>query len=188
MWGERMAAVIAAGVALSGCATIVQGAAIPISTEQVQRQGGCHGGGGGGGGFHGSVHRTWIYVPGGVVTEHSSSQPAVEDANNHPPKIDKSYSQPQLPYPDAAQVNGEEGSIVLRVKVGSEGRVRNVKIAKTSGFDDLDNAAIEGVLRYRFVPAQENGETSTEWTDLTVTYQLPRAPAPNAAQPPALPH
>jgi TonB family protein len=178
MWGMRIAVIFAAGIALSG---IAQGAnrLNSISADRTQHQWVCHGGGGGGG-AHGSSHPVWIYIPGVVVTQSSSPQSSADD---HPPKIDTSYPHPPPPYPETAQLSGEQGSVVLRVKVGSEGRVRNVKIAKTSGFDDLDNAAVEGVLRWRFTPAVENGDTKTEWTDITVAYQLPPLTQDVPAQP-----
>jgi protein TonB len=80
-------------------------------------------------------------------------------------------------------VNGEQGSVVLDVKISSEGKVRNIKVDRSSGFDDLDNAAIEGVLGWHFVPAMDDGEASTEWTKLTVTYKLPTLPAPPQGTP-----
>ncbi len=111
--------------------------------------------------------------------------PPQDDPNNHPPKIDQTYPHPQPPYPDSAQLNGEEGTVILSVKVGDNGKVRNVIVAKSSGFADLDNAAIEGVLRWRFVPAMENGDTATEWTNITIVFRLPRPPAVNAAPAPS---
>ena len=100
---------------------------------------------------------------------------AAAQAGDSAPRIDPSYSNPQPPYPDAAQVNGEQGDVILEVKVGDNGKVRQIHVAGSSGFPDLDNAAVEGVLRWHFVPAVRDGDTETEWTKVKITYHLPTA-------------
>ena len=105
-------------------------------------------------------------------------------AQNSPPRVDPNYPHPQPPYPDTAQLNGEQGTVVLRVKVGANGRVRNIEVETSSGFGDLDNAAIEGVLRWRFIPAMQDGDTATVWTNITIVFRLPSLPtAPRQSGP-----
>lgn len=105
---------------------------------------------------------------------------AAPDAPLH---LDHHFPNYQPNYPDAAQVNGEQGDVVLDVQITAGGKVRNIKVDQSSGFADLDNAAIAGVLRWRFVP----GGTSAEWTKVTITYRLPTViivppkPAPQTA-------
>ena len=94
------------------------------------------------------------------------------------PHVDMSKPHNQPPYPSAAQVNGEEGTVELSVLVSPRGRVRNVRVVKTSGYADLDNAAVEGVMGWRFVAAVEGSDTVSAWTTVRIVYQLPRAPAP----------
>lgn len=119
------------------------------------------------------------------VSTTSTSAPNVRAtaASDTPLHLDHRYPNYQPAYPDAAQANGEQGSVVLDVQVTSSGKVRNVKIDQSSGFDDLDNAAIAGVLRWRFIPSPDG----TDWTKVTVAYRLPTAiiVPPNGAQPPA---
>jgi TonB family protein len=90
------------------------------------------------------------------------------DASMH---LDRAYPNYQPTYPDAAQVNGEQGNVVLNVQITSGGKVRNIKVDQSSGFEDLDNAAIAGVMRWRFIPQDD----STEWTKVTIAYRLPTA-------------
>jgi protein TonB len=92
-----------------------------------------------------------------------------------PAHVDASYANPQPPYPDGAQVNGEQGNVVLNVQVSQGGHVRNVRINESSGFPDLDNAAIEGVLGWHFVAAVQGGETVSSWTRVKIVFQLPTA-------------
>ena len=93
------------------------------------------------------------------------------------PRVDTSLPHPQPPYPDSAQVNGEEGTVQLHVYVRPNGRATKVDIAKSSGFEDLDTAAIQGVLNWHYIPALKDGDTVSDWTTVQVEFALPRAPA-----------
>ena len=95
------------------------------------------------------------------------------------PHVDMTQPRPQ-PYPDSAQVNGEEGAVLVSVYVRPNGHPTKIRVERSSGFDDLDNAAVEGVLNWRFVPATRDGDTVSDWTKVNIIYQLPRP----GAQPP----
>ena len=83
----------------------------------------------------------------------SSASVSTVTAPEAPLHLDHAYPNYQPAYPDAAQVNGEQGNVVLNVEITSSGKVRNIKVDQSSGFEDLDNAAIAGVLRWRFIPS-----------------------------------
>ena len=99
------------------------------------------------------------------------------------PRVDMTEPHPQQ-YPDSAQLNGEEGTVLLGVYVRSSGRPSKIRIEQSSGFSDLDNAAVESVLNWRFVPATNDGDTVSDWTTVKIVYQLPRLPAQAAQQSP----
>lgn len=65
---------------------------------------------------------------------------------------------PPPSYPPAALRNGVEGSVVVRVDVDATGVPFNVTIVQRSGSRDLDRAATDAVRRWRFLPAQNNGQ------------------------------
>jgi protein TonB len=66
---------------------------------------------------------------------------------------------PAPPYPAREQRMGIAGRVVLRVEVDAEGRPTGVTVERSSGNSALDKAALQTVLRkWRFVPAQRNGE------------------------------
>jgi periplasmic protein TonB len=48
-------------------------------------------------------------------------------------------------YPSAARLNGWEGKVVLRAVIGADGHLREVKVHRSSGYEVLDNAAIETI-------------------------------------------
>jgi len=101
-----------------------------------------------------------------------------------PPRIDRSYPTPQPDYPDTAQLNGEQGDVLVGVHVNSNGRPRKLRIDKSSGFADLDNAAAEAVAQWHFVPAIEDGDTASAWTSVKIHFELPIPVQPVYATPP----
>jgi protein TonB len=92
-----------------------------------------------------------------------------------PAHIDPAYPNRQPPYPATAQSSGEQGDVVVNVKVNTNGRVRTAKVDTSSGFADLDTAALDGVMGWRFVPASRAGDTVTAWTKVKIVFQLPTA-------------
>ena len=103
-----------------------------------------------------------------------------------PAKIDHSYHNPPPFYPDAAQFAGEQGDVLLEIQVTANGYPRKIRVKETSGFRDLDDAAIQTTAGWRYLPAVVDGDTATTWTTLKVRYTLP-APVAAAAPAPA-PH
>jgi len=100
-------------------------------------------------------------------------------ASESPPSVDISRPHPQPAYPDSAQLNGEQGTVLVDVYVHPNGRASKVKVSRSSGFEDLDNAAIEGVLNWRYLPAIRDGETVSDWTTVKIEFQLPQVPTPS---------
>jgi protein TonB len=78
----------------------------------------------------------------------------------------------QPPYPAAARRLGEEGSVVLRVRVDALGRAEIVEIATSSGSARLDEAAVRSVQRWRFDPARAGTQAIAGWVSLKVTFRL----------------
>lgn len=76
------------------------------------------------------------------------------------------------PYPAVARRMGQEGSVLLRVRVDALGRAEAVEVARTSGYSVLDAAAMNAVRGWRFVPAQAEGRAIAAWVTFTVTFKL----------------
>lgn len=76
------------------------------------------------------------------------------------------------PYPKAARQQGQEGTVVLRVTVGANGDVGNVKIQETSGYSDLDESAAESVKTWQFDPAKFGDDPISSAVDLPVRFDL----------------
>ena len=65
---------------------------------------------------------------------------------------------PKPDYPAIAKSRGWQGKVLLRVKVSVEGLSDSVTVEKSSDHEILDDAAIEAVKKWRFVPAKR-GDT-----------------------------
>lgn len=67
-------------------------------------------------------------------------------------------SNPKPKYPGIATSRGWEGTVRLLVRVSVEGDSEEVAVQHSSGYDVLDEAAIEAVERWKFIPAKR-GDT-----------------------------
>lgn len=61
-------------------------------------------------------------------------------------------------YPIEARRKHEQGTVVLSVTLGVDGRVALVSIARSSGFASLDDAARSAVRAWRWAPTIRNGQ------------------------------
>jgi TonB family protein len=58
----------------------------------------------------------------------------------------------------------EKGTTVLAFTVTTDGDVSNPTVSESSGFDDLDQAAIKCALTWKYKPAvQNNVATAVPW-------------------------
>ena len=67
---------------------------------------------------------------------------------------------------------GEQGKVLLRVLIGSTGVPERVEIKRSSGFERLDRAATEHVMKSRYVPGKVNGVAQTMWYEAPINFVL----------------
>ena len=83
------------------------------------------------------------------------------------------YKENPLPhYPRVARRRGYEGQTVLRVEVLQSGKVGQIEVATSSGFDVLDEAALRSVRDWIFVPGTKNGIRIDQWVMVPVRFSL----------------
>ena len=75
-------------------------------------------------------------------------------------------------YPSASRRAGEQGTVVLKILIGEDGRARDVQVAQSSGFSRLDDAAVDAVRKWRFTPSVQSGAVQGGWVTLPVTFRL----------------
>lgn len=89
------------------------------------------------------------------------------------PRIDARRPPSQPEYPPTSRRLGEAGTVTLEILVLENGRIGDAKVAKSSGFPRLDEAAIREVKRtWRLVPGTENGKPAQMWHQINVTFKL----------------
>lgn len=77
-----------------------------------------------------------------------------------------------LEYPRVAIRSGLEGLVKLRVLVLPSGRAGEVCVAKSSGHDVLDRAAITCAQRSEYRPATRSGQSVSTWVDASFRFDL----------------
>jgi len=79
---------------------------------------------------------------------------------------------PKPIYPPASRRLSEEGTVALRVRVSAEGATLAVELRKSSGYPRLDEAALDAVRRWRFVPARQGAEAIESWVAVPIAFKL----------------
>jgi periplasmic protein TonB len=89
------------------------------------------------------------------------------------PSFNADYLQNPAPrYPPLARRMRQEGKVVLRVLVDSGGGASQIEVRNSSGSDVLDEAALEAVKRWRFVPARRGDQAVAAWVLVPITFTL----------------
>ena len=79
---------------------------------------------------------------------------------------------PKPAYPPEARQQRQQGRVIVAVQVSAEGRATSVSLVRSSGFPQLDAAAVEGVRRWTFTPAQAVGVPIPSRVEVPVTFNL----------------
>jgi protein TonB len=78
------------------------------------------------------------------------------------PRIDPRSPLAQPDYPSSEIRKGNEGRVLIRLRIGRTGQVLAAEVVRSSGFPQLDRAALRTALReWRFLPARQ-GEAAIE--------------------------
>lgn len=89
------------------------------------------------------------------------------------PALDPRYARElQPPYPPSEQREGNDGRVSVRVRIGADGRVKEVR--RVSATSDAFFRATErqALGRWRFRPATRDGVAEEGWKTMTVTFVL----------------
>ncbi len=89
------------------------------------------------------------------------------------PRFDADYLQnPPPSYPAQARRMGEQGRVLLRVVVRPDGMPDSVVLRQSSGSARLDEAALEAVRKWRFVPARQGSTPVTAAVIVPIVFSL----------------
>jgi protein TonB len=89
------------------------------------------------------------------------------------PDYKASYlNNPPPAYPMVARRQGLQGRVVLHVEVLADGVCGQINIQKSSGYAMLDNAALQTVKNWRFMPASRAGHAVDKWFMIPIQFSL----------------
>ena len=97
--------------------------------------------------------------------------PAAKPAVITPPAV---LSAPQPAYPQQARKDGSEGTVILAIEILASGQPGSVAVQRSSGHEELDEAAVKAVKNWRFTAARngQTGQAVSCRTTLPVTFTL----------------
>lgn len=89
------------------------------------------------------------------------------------PQIDTRYSGAlQPPYPPGKIRAEEEGVVVVRVRIGADGRVKEVQKVEAADEAFYRATVEQATKRWRFKPATSDGKPVEGWRTMTVRFEL----------------
>lgn len=92
------------------------------------------------------------------------------------PTVSSNFTRPkrlqsvELPYPPALKSKGIEGNVVVLIVIDEQGTVQKVRILKSSGYREFDEAAMKAAQKELYSPAQRDGQ-AVEY-NLKYTYRF----------------
>ena len=75
-------------------------------------------------------------------------------------------------YPAASARNGDSGTVGLALLIAADGHVADAKVTSTSGFRELDRAAVAALSLCTFKPATSNGVPESAWGKIAYVWTL----------------
>ena len=89
------------------------------------------------------------------------------------PSSDADYlNNPPPVYPRMSRRMGEQGTVLVRVLINTEGRAEQAEIRTSSGYVRLDEAALDTVKRWRYMPGKRAGTAEAMWFNVPLRFVL----------------
>lgn len=102
----------------------------------------------------------------------ASATAAAAHAPTTPPAAAAGWANAPPTYPRAARRQGAQGPVWLRLRVGADGAVRAVALARGSGHPALDRAAMDAARSWHFRPARQDGRPVAADLTYRVVFRL----------------
>jgi protein TonB len=89
------------------------------------------------------------------------------------PSSDADYlNNPTPTYPSMSRRMGEQGTVIVRAFINTEGRAEKAETRTSSGYIRLDEAALATVKRWRYVPGKRAGVAEAMWFNVPIRFLL----------------
>lgn len=111
---------------------------------------------------------------GGTGSEGTGSAAAAgaSGAEREPDRRPSIAYAPPPEYPTVARRNQWEGTVLVSIRVTASGSVAEASVAKSSGYDALDAAAVAAVYRWQFNPASRDGQPVSGRVKVPINFDL----------------
>jgi protein TonB len=88
------------------------------------------------------------------------------------PQLDARYpfSEPEYPVSEIRQ--GHEGTVLLALQILPNGRVGEVRIESSSGYEKLDASAAREARKWRMKPGTSGGTVTAMWKKVPIKFQV----------------
>lgn len=112
-----------------------------------------------------------------AATPSRSSNPASAAPVKPEPFIEANYKanygfNPKPSYPRIARSRGWQGKVLLKVQVSAAGTSQGISVHKSSGHDILDEAAVDAVQNWRFIPARRGNTPVASSVIVPILFSL----------------
>lgn len=84
-------------------------------------------------------------------------------------KPPRAIHSPPPKYPEKARKEHRQGTVVIKMAVGADGRPRDISVDRSLG-PDLDKAAIDAVKKWKFAPGTKDGEPVGVWIKAEISF------------------
>jgi protein TonB len=103
----------------------------------------------------------------------ATNSKAADTQTYQSPNFNAAYlNNPAPNYPAISRRLGEEGLVLLQVQVTADGKAGSVELQTGSGSDRLNEAALEAVKKWRFVPAKRGDQAVSASVVVPVRFSI----------------
>ncbi len=75
-------------------------------------------------------------------------------------------------YPESSRRRGEQGEVLVEMRIDAKGLVEQARIVQSSGFPKLDEAALRAVKSAQFNPAKSQGDSVASTARLKLQFEI----------------
>jgi len=79
---------------------------------------------------------------------------------------------PPPAYPPMSKRLNEQGKVIVRAFIEVDGTASKAEIRSSSGYDRLDQTALQTVLKWRYVPGKRAGVPEPMWFNIPISFVL----------------
>lgn len=112
------------------------------------------------------------HTPAAAPAEPAPAPAPAEEVVTEPRGYAGYLRNPAPDYPPAAQKRGLEGKVLLKVHVLASGQPDSVAVAKSSGHQILDEAALKAVTQWAFAPARRGQTAIDGWVQVPLNFKI----------------